>query len=48
VKDRLSGLEDKIDVKEKAEFLVKQFKSYERNVQELGTPQKTKYLNHGH
>jgi septal ring factor EnvC (AmiA/AmiB activator) len=36
-KDRLSGLEDKIDVKEKTEkLLVKQLKSCEGNMQELG------------
>jgi hypothetical protein len=36
VEDRLSVLQDKIDVKiETEEFLVKQFKSCERNMQEL-------------
>jgi hypothetical protein len=37
VEDRISGLQDKIDIKEKKkqELLVKQLKSSERNMQEL-------------
>jgi chromosome segregation ATPase len=36
VEDRISKLEDKIEIKEKTEeILVKQLKSYERNTQEL-------------
>jgi hypothetical protein len=35
VEDRISELEDKIDIKEKTELLVEQLKSYERNMQEL-------------
>jgi predicted nucleic acid-binding Zn-ribbon protein len=36
VEDRLSELEDIIEIKEKTEeFLVKQLKNYERNMQEL-------------
>jgi hypothetical protein len=36
VEGRISGHEDKIEIKEKTEeILVKQFKSYERNMQEL-------------
>jgi chromosome segregation ATPase len=41
VLDRISGLKDKIDIREKTEELLdKQFKSSERNVQELMTPSK--------
>jgi chromosome segregation ATPase len=36
VEDRISELEDKIQIKDKAEeMLVKQLKNYERNMQEL-------------
>jgi hypothetical protein len=35
VEDRISGLKDKIDTKDKTELLVKQLKSCERNMQEL-------------
>jgi hypothetical protein len=36
VEDRISGLEDNIDIKEKTEeLLVKQLKNCERNMQEL-------------
>jgi septal ring factor EnvC (AmiA/AmiB activator) len=36
VEDRISGLKDKLDIKGKTEgLLVKQLKSYERNMQEL-------------
>jgi hypothetical protein len=48
VEDRLSELKDKIEIKEKTEeFLVKQLKSCERNMQELRN-QKTKPQNHEH
>jgi hypothetical protein len=41
VEDRISELEDKIEIKGKTEeLLVKQLKSYERNMQELATPSK--------
>jgi uncharacterized protein YhaN len=36
VEDRISGLKDKIEIKEKEEeFLDKRLKSYKRNMQEL-------------
>jgi hypothetical protein len=35
VKDRISGLKDKIDIKEKTEFLDNKLKSYKRNMQEF-------------
>jgi hypothetical protein len=35
VEDRISELENKIEIKEKEEILVKQLKSCERNMQEL-------------
>jgi predicted nucleic acid-binding Zn-ribbon protein len=39
VKDRISELEDKREIKEKTkEILVKQLKSHERNMQELSNP----------
>jgi hypothetical protein len=38
VKDRVSKLKDKVEFKEKTgEILVKQLKSCEKNIQELGT-----------
>jgi Mg2+ and Co2+ transporter CorA len=47
VEDRISELEDKIQIKEKTEeILVKQLKNCGRNMQELH--QKTKPKNHGH
>jgi hypothetical protein len=45
VKDRLSGLEDKINIKEKTEELLdKRLKSCERNMQELSNSIKTPNL----
>jgi hypothetical protein len=35
VEHRISGLEDKLDIKEKREFLDKRFKSSKRNTEEL-------------
>jgi TolA-binding protein len=40
VENRISELEDKIEIKEKTEYLVKQLKSCERNMQELNIPSK--------
>jgi chromosome segregation ATPase len=34
VEDRISELEDKIEIEEKAELLVKPLKSYKRNIEE--------------
>jgi hypothetical protein len=49
VEDRISELEDKIDIKEKIEELLEQrLRSYKRNMQELRLHQKTKLVNHGH
>jgi septal ring factor EnvC (AmiA/AmiB activator) len=50
VEDKISELKDKIEIKEKTEeILVKQLKSWERNVQELcNSIKKTKSENHGH
>jgi hypothetical protein len=46
MEDRVSALEDKIEIKEKTEeLLIRQLKSCERNIQELTTPSKE---NHGH
>jgi TolA-binding protein len=48
VEDRISELENEIEIKEKAEeTLVKQFKSCERNMQELRNYQRTKTENNG-
>jgi TolA-binding protein len=48
VEDRISELEDKIEIKGKTEeLLVKQLKSYERNMKNLQLHQKTKPENHG-
>jgi hypothetical protein len=54
VEDRISELEDKIEIKEKTELLVKHLKSCARNMQDsikrpnLRIHQKTKSENHGH
>jgi septal ring factor EnvC (AmiA/AmiB activator) len=50
VEDRISVLEDKIEIEQKTEaILVKQLKSYERNMQELrDSIKKTKPETHGH
>jgi chromosome segregation ATPase len=48
VENRISGLEEKIDIKEKTEFLDKMLKSCERNMQELRFHQETKLANHGY
>jgi hypothetical protein len=39
-KDRISELEDKIEIKEKEEILVKQLKSCDRNMLDSPTPSK--------
>jgi septal ring factor EnvC (AmiA/AmiB activator) len=50
VEDRISELEDKMEIKGKTEeLLVKQLKTCKRNMQELTSSiQKTKPENHGH
>jgi chromosome segregation ATPase len=48
-KDRISELEDEMEIKGKTEdLLLKQLKTCERNMQELTNYQKTKPENHGH
>jgi hypothetical protein len=47
--DRTSELEDKMEIKGKTEeLLVKQLRTYERNMQEFKTPLKDQPENHGH
>jgi hypothetical protein len=50
VEDKVSALEDKVDIKEKTEELLdKRLKSWERNTQELSNSiKKTKPMNHEH